>query len=378
VTLRGTVQRAAAGAVLVLERKGKEWARTTLDTSLGFVFPDLLPGAYALRVEGTTFSQPVDLTSESHEVVIALALPEPEPAQSRSVITGVVTGGAGQVVMLLRKSDGEEWVTMARDDGSFRFVDLPPGDYSAQVFPQGTRIDSLLLDGRNQPFVELAYAGWGYTVRTAEDVQKIGAIVVAVAGTVGARVQAHAADWSSETAVTGSAPEYGPYACIITPLEAEHYIVTIDSDRILGDDDRPAQLEARVQVDKRSIPLVEFVFTDIDAPLEWWEPFPLSTIIMFHSLTAWPTGARSRSLPMAPSSLTAWRRGSTRSCSKAGATSPLPPNWWWMASAGSTSSCVCPSSSLKRCSAPTRLWKRRSWRRVAPASWRAMYLRAEA
>jgi hypothetical protein len=266
VTLRGTVQRAAAGAVLVLERKGKEWARTTLDTSLGFVFPDLLPGAYALRVEGTTFSQPVDLTSESHEVVIALALPEPEPAQSRSVITGVVTGGAGQVVMLLRKSDGEEWVTMARDDGSFRFVDLPPGDYSAQVFPQGTRIDSLLLDGRNQPFVELAYAGWGYTVRTAEDVQKIGAIVVAVAGTVGARVQAHAADWSSETAVTGSAPEYGPYACIITPLEAEHYIVTIDSDRILGDDDRPAQLEARVQVDKRSIPLVEFVFTDIDAP----------------------------------------------------------------------------------------------------------------
>jgi hypothetical protein len=82
--------------------------------------------------------------------------------------------------------------------------------------------------------------------------------VVSTPGHKGLRVQAHGADWSSPVALTGEATEYGAFAASITPLDADYYIVTVDG--VEDENGRPAQLEARVQVDKRSIPLVEFVF----------------------------------------------------------------------------------------------------------------------
>jgi hypothetical protein len=57
---------------------------------------------------------------------------------------------------------------------------------------------------------------------------------------------------------TGSAPEQGKDACYVAPLEAGHYIVTVDG--APDEQGQPAQLEARVRVDKRSIPHVQFVF----------------------------------------------------------------------------------------------------------------------
>ena len=106
--------------------------------------------------------------------------------------------------------------------------------------------------------IDLAVAGWGYTVGVASDVQKVGAVVVTVPGHKGLRVQAHGPDWSSPIGVTGEATEYGQFAACITPLEADYYIVTVDG--VQDEHGRATQLEARVQVDKRSIPLVEFVF----------------------------------------------------------------------------------------------------------------------
>ncbi len=240
-------------------------ARTTLDSANCFEVVDLEPGAYLLRVEGTNYAQPVELTAGQLELVLTLDLAGvPEQVMSRSILAGKVRGGAGAVVILVRALDGEEWVTMARDDGSYRFVDLPPGVYSVRVDPGGLQVDRVALDGRNQQTVDLAVTGWGYTVSVAEDVQKVGAIVISVPGRKNLRVQAHAAEWSSEPVCTGSARDYGDAAALIAPLDADHYIVTVDG--VEDEENKPTQLEARVHVDKRSIPLVEFVFTGLSAP----------------------------------------------------------------------------------------------------------------
>ena len=106
--------------------------------------------------------------------------------------------------------------------------------------------------------INLAVTGWGYTIGVASDVPKVGAIVVTTRGHKGLRVQAHAAEWSSEIALTGEAQEYGPFAACITPLDADYYIVTVDGAQ--DENGKATQLEARVQVDKRFVPSVEFVY----------------------------------------------------------------------------------------------------------------------
>ena len=260
VTLTGVIVNAPEQAVLELHQEDRLAARTRLEPGGHFSLPDLDAGRYVLRVEGTPLEQAIELQPDQGEVVIKLDAGSPADVVSRSVISGHVRGGAGAVVMLLREADRAEWVTMARDDGAFRFVDLPPGRYDAFIYPGGTRADGIQLDGRGEVQIELAVSGWGYTVGVASDVQKVGAIVISTPGHKGLRVQAHGADWSSSIAVTGEAVEYGQYAAIITPMEADYYIVTVDG--VQDEHGRPAQLEARVHVDKRSIPLVEFVFIE--------------------------------------------------------------------------------------------------------------------
>jgi hypothetical protein len=266
IILSGVIANAADHLVLELELDGRLAARTRLEADGRFSIPDLQPGRYLLRLEGSSLVQPVELGADQREVVLNLdAVPATEVI-SRSIIGGQVAGGAGAVVMLLRQSDSEEWVTMARDDGSFRFVDLPPGAYKAFVYPSGSQVEGIRVDGRSEAQVNLSVSGWGYTLGIASDVPKVGAIVVATQGRKGLRVQAHASEWSSEIALTGEATDYGPFAACITPLDADYYIVTVDGAQ--DEAGKPTQLEARVQVDKRFVPLVEFVYHEpLQAPL---------------------------------------------------------------------------------------------------------------
>ncbi|NJN82817.1 MAG: carboxypeptidase regulatory-like domain-containing protein [Caldilineaceae bacterium] len=145
--LRGTVANAGSRRVLTLEKNGTECARASLDINSRFVMPDLLPGHYLLRAENSTFTQPVELSPDQDEMLLNLDFSEVDSMASKSVISGNVAGGAGAVVVLLRGEDGEEWVTMVRDTGRFRFVDLPLGTYNIRVQGQGSRIDGLTLDG---------------------------------------------------------------------------------------------------------------------------------------------------------------------------------------------------------------------------------------
>lgn len=258
ITLSGMVANAAANEVLDLELDGRLAARTRLDADSRFSIPELQPGRYLLRIEGSSLAQPVELGADQQEVFLTLDARPAAEVISRSVIAGQVAGGGGAVVMLLSEADGAEWVTMARDDGSYRFVDLPPGTYKALVYPNGSQVFGIRVDGRSEAQVNLSVFGWGYTLGIASDVPKVGAIVVATQGHKGLRVQAHASEWSSEIALTGEAPDYGPFAALISPLEADYYIVTVDGAQ--DETGKPTQLEARVQVDKRFVPLVEFVY----------------------------------------------------------------------------------------------------------------------
>jgi hypothetical protein len=257
ITLRGSVANLGSRRTLLLERDGIEVEHATLDSTGIFEFPDLPDGVYVLRLPEANYSEEVTLQRGQREVVVRLMLPAPVELSGRSSVEGYVSGGAGAVVVLVHKQSGEEWVTMARDDGSYRFVDLPPGDYSLRVDPGGTHVEQLTLDGRNQVTVDLVQAGWGYTIGVAENTPGIGAMVVSTPGYKGLKVQVHGADGAGEVFETGSAPEYGAAACRVNELDEGHYIVTVDN--APDENGRTTQLEARVHIDRRSVPLVEFV-----------------------------------------------------------------------------------------------------------------------
>ena len=148
MTLTGVIANAPEQAVLELHREDRLAARTRLEPGGRFALPDLDVGRYVLSVEGTPLEQAIELQPGQDEVVVNLDAAPSVDVVSRSVIWGQVRGGAGAVVMLVRQADRAEWVTMARDDGAFRFVDLPPGRYDAFVYPAGTRVDDIHLRPR--------------------------------------------------------------------------------------------------------------------------------------------------------------------------------------------------------------------------------------
>ncbi|HHY58688.1 MAG TPA: carboxypeptidase regulatory-like domain-containing protein [Chloroflexi bacterium] len=264
ITLRGSVANLGAQRTLILARDGVEVAQQTLDNTGIFEFTDLADGEYVLRLPEANYSESVTLHRDQREVVVRLTLPAPVELVGRSAVEGYVAGGAGAVVMLVHTDSGEEWVTLARDDGSYRFVDLPAGEYSLRVHPAGSHIEHLRLDGRSKVNVDLVQAGWGYTIGVAAATPGIGAVVVSVPGHKGLKVQVHGAEGASQVVETGSAPEYGAAACQIGGLDEGHYIVTVD--HAPEADGRTTQLEARVHIDKRVIPLVEFVYGVLDTP----------------------------------------------------------------------------------------------------------------
>ena len=260
--LHGTVLHAADRRTVILEKSGIEVARATLDANSRYVIPDLLPGNYALRVEGTAIEQPVSLTPGQESAVVNLDLAE-NFALSGSTLTGTVRGGAGAVVLLLRTSDGEEWVTMAKDDGNFRFIDLPPGFYNVRVQGEGSHVSGIMLDGKNVREVELAVAGWGHTIQTIETTTARGlSIRCRVENKSGVSVRAHDGDWQSEVVQTGTAPDIGPDACEISVVEPGYYVVEVTGLTNLANE--PVKLEAYVNVEHRAIPLVEFVYSDLE------------------------------------------------------------------------------------------------------------------
>lgn len=266
LTLHGMVAHAGDYRTIILEKNGQEKASVTLDGNSHYLFEGLGPGSYLLRIPGTEIEEAVELNAGQQELIVNFDLAPAAPAMNQSRIEGHVRGGSGAVLLLVRASDGEEWVTMARNDGAFRFVDLPPGEYSLRVSPEGSRIDRIHLDGLNQRQVELAVVGWGYTIRNAPETLNPHMVYCTVEGYRDRPVRIHAGDWSSEPVYTGTTPELGNFGCAFGPLDVGHYIVSVDG--VLDEAGHPTQLEARVHVDKKRTPLIEFVYTDFSVPAQ--------------------------------------------------------------------------------------------------------------
>ncbi|HMN28107.1 MAG TPA: carboxypeptidase-like regulatory domain-containing protein, partial [Caldilineaceae bacterium] len=284
VTILGAVAHAGDHRVVVLERNGVERMRVELDAQSRYQMTGLLPGSYVLRLLDTAVEQPVELTPGRREVVVNLDGAPAQAGLSRSQISGAVRGGSGAVVSLVRAGDGQEWVTMARSDGLYRFVDLPAGAYSVRVNPEGSRVDQVVLDGANQRTVNLAVAGWGYTIRPL-DGQNLATLYCSVEGQKNVTVQAHSGDWSSPPVRTGSAPEISPYGCVISPLEAGHYIVAVEG--LIDEAGKKIDLEARVHVDKKRPIFVEFVHSRVSA-----EPEPARSKITGRVIGGLPAGEK--------------------------------------------------------------------------------------
>ena len=263
--VHGLVLNAAPEQAIVLSKSGRDLKRAVLDANHRYRFDDLMPGRYTIRVEGHEAAHTVELSPARDVVVVNFDLQTAAEGSSNSIVAGTVRGGAGSIVMLLRASDGEEIVSLAREDGSFRFVDLPAGLYNARVHPAGSRHDNIVLDGSNRVEFELTTVGWGHTVQTIDP----GSHGLATA--IHCRVQGHddisvhvvGGEWESDVALTGSAPALGPHMCAFTKVEPGSYLVVVDD--LPLPDGTTAAAKARVRVDGKHIPLVDFVFSEPQA-----------------------------------------------------------------------------------------------------------------
>ncbi len=259
ISLRGTVEQANEREQIVLEREGREIGQALVDAKGQYLIDGLRPGQYVARLQIAQTFQRLTLTPDQQNVILNFDKPASNGAGNRSVVSGTVRGGAGSVVLLLRQSDGEEWVTLVHEDGSFRFVDLPAGVYSARVHAQGSHVDGIVLDGRNERSVELTASGWGYTVRRMADdpLAYTGAIRCTVEGRRHLPVYARQGAWRSEIVYTGSAAQHGLFTCEISPLDAGDYTIVVEDPHEHGEE--RLHLEARVHVDRKQLPVLTFV-----------------------------------------------------------------------------------------------------------------------
>ncbi|MCB0083178.1 MAG: hypothetical protein KDE47_19690, partial [Caldilineaceae bacterium] len=301
VTLSGAVLQPGSNRTVVLDQKGQELARVTLDNSNRYRFPDLTPGSYIVRIADTDVMEAVTLTPEQTEFALDLDLSQRGAAAGESVVAGVVRGGAGAIVMLVRNHDGQEWVTMTQLDGAFRFVDLPAGTYSARVHPHGSRVDNIALDGENTQQIELLLAGWGYIIQSetidsntqsdgaaqrvqhqpgnvavrppdddewaqrAERTVKQSRVRCAVAGYKSLLVYAYSGEWRSETVETGSALALGEFACEIDVAGCPDDECTVTVQGVVDEEGEPVALTAYVPLNRAAIPFVRFTRQSISA-----------------------------------------------------------------------------------------------------------------
>ncbi len=249
-------------------------------------FSPTLPGGKLPVVDALTVEpKQARVLSQPGEDGVVDPPPPPAPGtnSNRSRIDGAVTGGAGASLVLVRESDGRDWETLAKDDGSYAFVGLGAGRYSLFLYDHERMVENILLDGTDGPggtaTVDLAVLGWGHTVRDGGAAPGFGVIRCnVVAGLRNLSVHAFTQGWSSPPVLTGSKTEYGSYACEIAPLSPGHYTVQVDGLSTQSGD----PLQAHLFVDGQRVQFVEFIFTDMAAipdpepePIPEPEPQPL-------------------------------------------------------------------------------------------------------
>ena len=159
------------------------------------------------------------------------ALPPPPP--EKSVIHGRVIRGAGRVVALRTGDDHELARVTVGSDETYRFENLPAGNYTVWVVGTDLSQANLHTDGTNDlaaPDLELPPSSWAaaLTENTSGSVPTNASrsiIVVSVIDRQALPVRLFTAYWTGTVNRTGTKPEYGPFACEFAPLQAGEYTV---------------------------------------------------------------------------------------------------------------------------------------------------------
>ena len=187
----------------------------------------------------------------------------PGSRASRSVVSGVIHGYPDMRVIL--RSAGFATDSYTDDRGSFRFENLPAGDYRLSVPGAGIVRLGIKLDGTNHVVVEIGEpeaapvapptrheSAWRVLVEDGGEAPGLSVIRVSVEGKVGLPVHISAEGWEGYTRETGSKPEYGPYALEFSPLGPGAYLI------------EPEGLGADVEVRLSSSQILNVIFYPAD------------------------------------------------------------------------------------------------------------------
>ncbi len=219
--VQGTV---AHGAGRQLTLRSGEWSRTTTVADNGrYYFGQLPAGVYTLTVEGTDVVRDSIVTDGQNTVTVDLDL-GPVVLTGYSVIQGTVVNGVGREVILRSGELVRE--TPVADDGTYRFANLPAGQYSLLV--EGTNVgrSGVVVDGHSVAVVDLALPDWLWHIDGPPTPSGgAGIIRCSVVGRKGLAVKLYGPGWGGITGLTGTKPEYGEFACEFSPLREGTYFI---------------------------------------------------------------------------------------------------------------------------------------------------------
>ena len=244
-------------------------------------FAPLGAGRYQIQIDGVDVV--ADVLVDGGRV---LWLTFTEGVPPTGVITGVVIGGSGRVVRLLKppvkKSIAE---TQATDAGLYCFENVQPGVYTLQVLETGPKprvaaeqADVTVEAGREvrvdltlgQP--EPLSSGLRWSVEDGGAQPGASVVRCRVIGGAGRAVSLWTWGWGGITQVAGSKPEYGPDACEFSPLGAGLYFVELEEPAAAG---VPAQtVRAEVNLAANRVAWVRFERAEGAQPTAPAEPQP--------------------------------------------------------------------------------------------------------
>ena len=210
---------------------------------------------------------------------------EPMPSligdRARSVVSGVIYGQPNMRVIL--RSAGYAADTFTDDQGRFRIENLPKGKYRLSVPGTDIVLLGVELDGRKhveltigQPPIEVQPSpapkrpqeDWRVRVEDAGKAPGFSVIRVSVQGKANLPVRIVTDGWEGMERLTGSKPEYGPYALEFAPLGPGNYIIT------------PEGLDVQARVALKANQLVQVTFHPVsEEPEEGDEETPAQSRI---------------------------------------------------------------------------------------------------
>jgi len=223
-------------------------SRATQVSSLErFRFEDLRAGRYQLMVRGTELSVEARISTAEPSLTVEMELTSDHVAPPRqSVLGGTVSGGEGCTLGL---SGTVDRLTTLSETETYRFADLPRGTYTLTL--EGTTVSEsdITLDGQEEKVVDLTLLEeWTWEASDGGPGPGFGLVRCSVEGLLNLPVHLWTDGWSGLVRMTGSKPEYGPYACEFAPLGEGHYYV------------EPEGLEIRADIDVNSSRVVWLEF----------------------------------------------------------------------------------------------------------------------